>query len=312
MNRLFRSIALPVAALLFAGLIWLYATLNRHYETVITLPVRLTGLNPSLLPSAPWRDRVQVAVRATGRQLLMLRFADAALIVNVDRALRGPNAFPLSEGNVEIQGASGVKILRVREPSSLFIHFDAAVRKEVPVSADLNVVLRQDRIVTRGPELLPARIELRGPRCNVATVESLKTGRIEVRKVDRDTAVILPVLAPGAYGIELRPPQVTARIRVEPLVRRTFSGIPVRLVGLPAGSRQALDTAAVSLMVAGAKREVEALRPEQINVYVRYARFQIESLEEIEPSVSIPGNLQWSNLRPHVVRLRKSQEDKKQ
>jgi hypothetical protein len=48
---------------------------------------------------------------------------------------------------------------------------------------------------------------------------------------------------------------------------------------------------------------VNAIRRENINVYVSYRRFSLEQQDEVEPVVSILGNVQWSNLEPKTVRL---------
>lgn len=303
MSPAFNTLGWRVLALFCAVLLWFYATLNKKYETTVTIPIRLVNLDENLTAATPYPQAARVTVAGTGRQLFMLRFSEAELLLNAERTVRGINVFRLSNENVEIRGNPGVKVVAVREPLSLAVHFDAIVRKEVPVRPDVNVVTGQDRLVVGEPLLVPPRVFITGPRSSVAQVETLFTHHTEVNRLAHDTVLDVPLLKPEPFGVAMAPDSVRITIRAEAIRKRTFSGIPVRLIDAPAGGGAKLDVKTVSLIIAGAEKEVDAVRPENINVYVSYARFALEQEEEVEPSVSILGNVQWSNLTPRTARL---------
>lgn len=301
MNNLFKNLSLRIIALLCAVALWFYATLNRKVETVITIPIRLVNVQENLTPANAFPEKAKVLVSGTGRQLFMLKFYDAELLINGEKAAPGINTFRITGDNVEIRGNPGVRVLLVKEPVQLSIHFDAIVEKEVPLIPDINIVTAQDRVLTAEPSLIPNRIVIRGPRCHVSRIDSLQTRHVEVNRLGSDTGFFAFVRNPGYFGVDLQPNKVRVRLTAQRVEKRRIDSIPVRLMDAPPGSR--LNTRWVSLTIAGAGKDVKEIRRENINVLVNFRRFALEGQNEVEPTIGIIGNVQWSNLEPQRVRL---------
>ncbi len=303
MNNFLTNLALRIIALLCAILLWFYATLNKKYETTITMPIRLVNIQDNIAPANAFPLIAKVLVSGTGRQLFMLKFYDAELLVNGEKAILGVNIFKVSGENVEIRGNPGVRVLFVKDPVQLTINFDAIIKKEIPVISDINIVTAQDRILEEEPRLSPDRITLSGPRCNVSEIDTMRTRHVEALGVGKDTAFFAFVRQPGLFGVEFVPNKIRVNIKVATVKKRRMEGIPIRLIGTPSGVEARLNVKTVSLTVAGVKRDVDSLKRESINVFVNYSRFSLEQEEEVEPVVSIIGNVTWSNLDPKTVRL---------
>jgi len=305
MSTLFKNLVLRLIALLCALLLWFYATLNRKYETTITIPIRLTNVQPGIAAANAFPPDAKVLVSGSGRQLFMLKFSEAELLVNAERAVPGMSVFRVTGENVEIRGNTGVRVLFVKEPTQLSILFDAIVRREVPILPDLNVVTAQDRVIQGEPRITPEKAVITGPRCNVAQAETLRTRHMEISRLNGDTSFFAFIRSPGPYGLDITPNKVRVSIEAAPVVRKRLDSIPVRLIDLPPDTRARLETRLASILIAGSGRDVEEVRRDNVNIYVSYTRFSVEQLEEVEPSVSIIGNVQWSNLEPRTVRLAK-------
>jgi hypothetical protein len=303
MNTLLKNLVLRLTALLCALLLWFYATLNRKYETTITIPIRLINIQPGIGPSNEFPLNAKVLVSGTGRQLFMFKFSEAELLVNAERAAPGMSVFRISGENVEIRGNPGVRVLFVKEPVQLAIRFDAIVKREVPIEPDINVVTAQDRILLSGPRLSPDRAIIAGPRCNAAQVDTLRTRHVEISRLGGDTSFFAFIRNPDLYGLDITPNKVRVSLEAGPVVKVRLDSIPVRLVDVPPGAEARLDARFASILIAGAGKDVESIRRENVNIYVSYRRFSVEQLEEAEPAVSIIGNVQWSNLEPKTVRL---------
>ncbi|MFH0922102.1 MAG: hypothetical protein V1913_17290 [Fibrobacterota bacterium] len=303
MRFLLQGLSLRLIAFLCALLLWIYVTLNKKYDAILDVPLRLANIPEALAPAGPLPGVAKVVVAGRGRQLLMLKYAAAELRLDCSAARRGPQTFPLTRDNVELYGAGAASVVHIKSPESVTVLFDARVNKEVTVVAVLDASPAGGRILVGEPEVLPAAVVLSGPRCNTAAIDTLSTETLVLPRLRDDTVVVAAVRVPAQSGLSVSPESVLVRIRVETVVKRTLTGIPVRLTGAPEKAPGSLDVKTVSLVVAGPEQEVKGLSPDLVNVFVRYTRFSEEGLTEVEPSVSIVGNVQWSNLEPKKVRL---------
>jgi YbbR domain-containing protein len=303
MIRLLKNISIPFVAVLGAFLLWFYSTLNRRYDETVEIPIRIVNMDSLLLPVKPIPEMARVLVSGTGRQLLALQMKGTELLVSASSLVRGSNIIRLSAENVELSGSPGVKTVSVKEPTYISLELDAVVSKMVRVIPDIKTSLSQNATIVGSPICDPQMVEISGPRQNAALIDSLLTRYIHIRNVNTDTTISVFIRQPDLHSITINPEEVTVRITAEPLKQRELTDIPIRLIDVPPGVIAVLDELNASLRIAGPKSEVEAIRKEQINVFVPYNRFVLEGSDEVELSVSVVGDVQWSNLQPKSVRL---------
>jgi YbbR domain-containing protein len=303
MIRLFNSVSIPFVALLGAFLVWFYSTLNRRYDETVEVAIRIVNMDSLLLPVKPIPEMARVQVSGTGRQLLALQMKGTELLVSASSSVRGSNIIRLSAENVELSGNPGVKTISVKEPAYISLELDAVVRKKVRVVPDIKISLSQNSTITGNPICDPPMVEISGPRQNAALVDSLLTRYIHIRNINADTAITVFIRQPDIHSIAIYPETVIVSITAEALMQREIIDIPIHLIDVPPGVLAVLDQLNASLRIAGPKTEVAAIRKEQINVFVPYNRFIMEGSDEVDLSVSVVGDVQWSNLQPKSVRL---------
>ena len=305
MRHFLAGIGTPIIALLCAILLWFFVVIDKSYETTVNIPIKLTNVPENLTPSNPFPKTAKVLVSGSGRQLIMLFFSHPELLINCEEARRGAMNFRLSGRNVELGGGTGANVLLVKDPSQISIDFDAIIRKTLPVEADLKITLAENRTMAGKPILIPNAITISGPRCHVALIEKIHTRRVELRDLQGDTVFFAFIKRPDYYGIVPFPNKIRVKIEIEPIIKRPIKDIPIRLIGIPDGVQAALSVQTVSLVIAGAEKDVNMVKKAFINVFVKYSCFSMEQQEEVEPTVSIISNVEWSNLVPPKVRLLK-------
>jgi len=305
MRFLFKKLSLPLIALLCSLLLWLFVTLEKHFETTVNIPIRLVNIPDNLLPTDTLPASASVLVAGSGKQILLLKYSKPELLINGASAKKGPVLFKLTGRNVRLAGNLKAEVLFVKSPSEITVNFDAVITKNLPIVADINVSLSENRIMIGEPILTPNKGSVRGPRANITRVGTLFTQPIQITNLSADTHFYAFIRRSHLVGGELNPNKVRVKIEVEPIKKRKITGIPLKLLDVPAGLKAKLNTKTVSLIIAGAQKDVEMIKKEYINVFVRYSRFSLEQLEEVEPTVSIIGNVQWSNVSPRTVHLKR-------
>lgn len=301
-----RFAGLPLIAIFGAFLIWFYSALNRRYEETAEMPIRIVNLDPSLLPVNPISEIARVQISGTGRQLIALRIKSAELLVSAAGAVKGNNIIKLSADNLEFSDNPGIRTIQVKEPQFIQLNLDAVVTKTVRVVTDLRFSVSRNTAVIGEPACSPPFAAIVGPRENVALIDSVVTRPIQIKEISSDTIVTIPLKQPELFSVSVKPDEVTVKINVDKLIRREIKGIPVKLIDIPKGVLAVVDAHSASIVVAGPKKTVESLRKEHINIYVPYSRFETEASDEMEPLVSILGDIQWSNLNPKRVKLIKN------
>jgi len=305
MRSLFKKLSLPLIALLCSLMLWLFVTLEKPFETTVEIPIRLVNIPDNLMPSDTLPSTARVLVAGSGKQILLLKYSKPELLINGQGAKRGPILFKLTGRNVRLAGDLKAKVLFVKSPSEITVNFDAVIRKQLPVVADINVSLSENRIMIGEPILTPNQASLRGPRANITQIGTLFTQPIRITNLMADTHFYAFIRRSNVVGGELNPNKVRVKIEVEQIKKREIKDVPIKLLDVPDEIRAELNTKTVSLVIAGAQKDVEMVKKEFVNVFVRYSRFSLEQLEEVEPTVSIIGDVQWSNVKPRTVRLKK-------
>ncbi|MBL8028188.1 MAG: hypothetical protein JNL74_17325 [Fibrobacteres bacterium] len=303
MIRLLKSIGIPLVALTGAFLLWFYSTLNRRYEETVELPIKLVDLDQSLRPVKPIPETARILVSGTGRQLLALKVKGTELLVSASQSKRGSNLIRLTGQNAELSGSPGVKAVLVKDPLYITLDLDAVVSKKVRVIPDIKTSLSSNTAITGSPICEPSMVEITGPRQNLALIDSVTTRYLHIKNVVSDTAIPVFIRLPDLHSITVEPQTVKVRISAEALTQKEIKDIPVRLIDVPHGVLAVIDAHVASLQIAGPKSAVDAIRKEQINIFVPYSRFELEGSDEAELLVSVVGDVQWSNLQPKSVKL---------
>lgn len=301
--KFLKKIFLQLLALLCAITIWFYVILGKYYEADITVPVSLTKIPSTLAPTHKFPSKAKITVFAKGKDILMLKFSSAKLNIDGKGAKPGNNTFTLNRRNVHISGKINTKILFVKSPTQIEINFDSIIKKKIPIKNTVKISLDNNKTLISEPMLKPSKTTVKGPRKNIIKLDTVSTEDMVVKNVRRDTSFFVQIKKPNIYGIDFIPDKIKIILDIESITKRTVKNIPVKLIGVPDNFPGKLNVKTISLTVAGAKQDVESLKREHINVFVRYSRFAVEQFNEVEPTVSIIGNVQWSNLEPKKVKL---------
>jgi hypothetical protein len=96
---------------------------------------------------------------------------------------------------------------------------------------------------------------------------------------------------------------VFARVQIEPLEHKIFSGIPVRLIGNYEKEAYSLYPSTVDVEISGGKELLSKIKQQDISLYIEFSRFIIENTEELGPTVHIPHPVDDWRIIPEKFRL---------
>ena len=226
---LFDNLGLKLFALLLAILLYLHVLTDRTVEETVDFPLVLSGLVDSLsLASAP-PESVSVRLRATGKQILQLRYLKPPVTIGL--ADVGPGTFQrtLGPADVPLEGTTGVTVLSVLSPEVLSLEVEARGHRRVRVVASLSGD-PQRGFTTGDPLVRPSLVRLTGPAGWLAGQESLLTLPIAVSG-RRETLEVMQAIAGLPPFAAVFPGSVLVAVPIEPEESRTLQ-VPIEVRGV--------------------------------------------------------------------------------
>ncbi|HEX7956212.1 MAG TPA: CdaR family protein [Pyrinomonadaceae bacterium] len=210
-------------------------------------------------------DEVDVTLEGSQGKLAELNARNLVARADLTDLRTGDRVLRLTDKNVSMDLPEGVRIVNIN-PRSLNVHLEPLVEREVAVEARFEGAPPEG--FTRGAvQVTPATVRVRGPESHVAGLGRAYTETVSLAG-QRET-LVLPQVAVDIPDHKVTPLEAAVSVRVEiseEQAERRFTNVPVR-----SASGASISPAAVTLTLRGPRSVVEALRPEDVRLFVEQA-----------------------------------------
>lgn len=298
-DAVLNNLPLKVVALILAVTLVIVKRGESVSERNFVVPLRVTYPNNLVLVS-PLLD--QVAVRLRGPQWQL----DTVELKPIDVNLTGLEQDSFNFDHALFDIPSGVSVATVRPPA-MWVQFEEKRRKTVPVIARLQGEPEESfRLVEHTVE--PAEVVVEGAASKVDNLERVYTQAINLDGRARSVTVTQKLVNAPEQTTYLNggnPYKVTLII-AEKTGTRLFSELPIGVRGEPAGSfGYEVSPPTASVSVFGPVRQLDALQPDQLEVFVNVAGAnpKIRVLKSRDVAAAAPPDLTVREVRPAKVTL---------
>lgn len=298
---LLKNFWLKVVAFAMALMIWVHVATNKTYNYELKLPVTEVVLKNGLTLAKEPPDSLQVAVSASGKQLLRRKWRDRGLRINANQYQAGRFNMTISSLNTALaQQTSEVSLDEVIAPTVIRLEIDHEDSTEVPVEADIDAASGDGFAIGHQLRVEPEKVILTGPRSNLDEVKAVKTRHKQLESLRNTVTVRLPLVPPEGYGFGVHPDSVAVTIPVLPVKTRVFEDIPIALLNAPPGPVR-IQPDRVTVEITGPPEEVEALA---VNAVVATADFrQLDPDGRVAIKVEFPPGFKLKALSIDSVRV---------
>jgi len=292
----FRHLGLKLLSIALAALIWLLVSGERIVERALRIPLEFTNLPAELEFVGDTPDVVDVRVRGSSGALRRVAAGELVAVLDVQAARPGRRLFHLTGEDVRLP--FGLEIVQIT-PSNVFVAFEEAATKAVPVIPELDGEPEAGYLVgTVSAD--PATVEVIGPATAVARLTEAMTEPVSVagRSETLTETVTVGVSDPS---VRLQAPvnaKVTVTIAPEP-VEWAVAGIRVD-AGNGAGLQ--IAPAEVTAYVRG-PREARASGADDFAASIDIEGLQ-PGLFQLPVRVTPPARVGIVRVEPPTVRVR--------
>jgi YbbR domain-containing protein len=125
-----------------------------------------------------------------------------------------------------------------------------------------------------------------GPKGSVELITSIETSEHVFESARNDFSQTVVLVYPEVYSLKIEPDTVRVFVTVEPIKRKDYGNISIRLVNFPVGVNYSVSPETVNLRLSGTTAAIDDLRPEQIAVMADYVL--IDNSGKIPVQVILP------------------------
>ncbi|MCK4413682.1 MAG: hypothetical protein KAY32_09065 [Candidatus Eisenbacteria sp.] len=267
-RHLFNNAGIKLLALALALFLYLHVFASQENEILIDVPLDLHGIPEGLTWSGNLPATAEVRFRGLGLDLLKMRarLEQARLRVEVGEARPGHYQRPLVSEDVILPRDLRVQAVAVESPREISLEFDRLLVCRLGVVPRVGGRVAPGYTV-HGPTVVePDTVLVRGPEAVLESFEYLKTEVLDISGCeDMVTRRVPLVLHEGCQAI---PPEVTVRVTIEPVISRTFAGLPIEVLRSRGVEVVRIEPADGIVSVSGPASVLESLSAEDLRVSI--------------------------------------------
>ena len=215
---LFGNLGLKLASLVLALLLYAHVVTDQPRESIVQIPVTLTGLPDSLAVRGQPPERVGVKIRGKWKDLIRLGLTSPYLAVDLAHAAPGPFRASITAEDVAQRGlppelSKLVDVTEVVEPRTVELTIEPKVEKAVRIIPNITGSAPAGFQIVRPIHVAPESVRVQGPHSILASLDSLRTLPIDItgerEKIQRQVDV-----DPGPDRLSIEPRRCLVTVRL--------------------------------------------------------------------------------------------------
>jgi len=304
-SSLLSNYKVKLSCLLIALILWLIVVLGNSYPQLKIIPFRIINLPPGLVLSEPLPDGAEVALRATGKDLIKFSSGEKYIELDMEYTKR-VRSFNISRNMIVGMPRNGrVNIEQILWPDTVIVKLEPFIRKRVPVSSTfLQLEPMEGYIAVGSIDLVPDSIYISGPSSSIKGIDSVVTKPYKFSHLIKDFSGKIDLVPPDWDAVSFSHLNARFAVDIQRIHERVLYGIPVQVINVPAGIKAVIaDPSQLTLTIHGGVDVVSRLTAEDITAIIDF-RKERNRRQSARAAIKIPEDvISWSS-KPGHFKLR--------
>jgi hypothetical protein len=308
-----KRLQIILATTLFALLLWASVNLGGQHQLTMSVPVEVSPVPEGVALRSPIPEAIDLSLRGGGWALADLlwrskpRYYLNLAEVAGFRDLHMQRVITARDIQRHLQLPATVELIDVK-PESLFVAFEPAGRKRVPLVFKANMTFAEGFGLAGQPVIRPETILVSGA---ASVLDSITSWRLKDTMFQQLRAPVEVMLAPEEgfpFALSFTPRRVLVRLNVEPFAEKSFSNILVEVRSVPPNREVILIPPRIEIVLRGGINRLAAIVASDCRAYLHYEEVESDTSGSLVPVIEIPRGVTLISKRPerleYVVRRR--------
>lgn len=312
------NIFFPLGAFSLATLVWLFVISGNEYTMILDFPIEARNLNAQKTYLKEVPKYASVMLKGKGRDLfkayILRNHAGFKLVLDLEGISQEyefilNQYFEKNPRKVVLPSSYKLSFLEVLYPNRIKISLDEIMTKNVPISSNISISLKDGYIQIGLMKFNPDSVVLVGPKVELAKIENVHTVKDTLIDLSYPFNGNLNLISPGRL-INCSQTKIKYFLDIQQISERIIVDIPVKVINKLKGIRVFPSPQTVSLTVIGGAFQISEIKPEDILVTVDFKTWSMNK-SFYAPQVTFPIDiLDWRDLSPRTIELGVARESK--
>ena len=312
------NIFFPLGAFSLATLVWLFVISGNEYTMILDFPIEARNLNAQKTYLKEVPKYASVMLKGKGRDLfkayILRNHAGFKLVLDLEGISQEyefilNQYFEKNPRKVVVPSSYKLSFLEVLYPNRIKISLDEIMTKNVPISSNISISLKDGYTQIGLMKFNPDSVVLVGPKVELAKIENVHTVKDTLIDLSYPFNGNLNLISPGRL-INCSQTKIKYFLDIQQISERIIVDIPVKVINKLKGIRVFPSPQTVSLTVIGGAFQISEIKPEDILVTVDFKTWSMNK-SFYAPQVTFPIDiLDWRDLSPRTIELGVARESK--
>lgn len=312
------NIFFPLGAFSLATLVWLFVISGNEYTMILDFPIEARNLNAQKTYLKEVPKYASVMLKGKGRDLfkayILRNHAGFKLVLDLEGISQEyefilNQYFEKNPRKVVLPSSYKLSFLEVLYPNRIKISLDEIMTKNVPISSNISISLKDGYTQIGLMKFNPDSVVLVGPKVELAKIENVHTVKDTLIDLSYPFNGNLNLISPGRL-INCSQTKIKYFLDIQQISERIIVDIPVKVINKLKGIRVFPSPQTVSLTVIGGAFQISEIKPEDILVTVDFKTWSMNK-SFYAPQVTFPIDiLDWRDLSPRTIELGVARESK--
>jgi YbbR domain-containing protein len=290
-------------ALFIAIGLWVYASLNDEYQTVVAIPLVVEPpagrAIENILP-----HRVSVDFTGNGWYLFNYMYVNKMkrCKVNLDDVRKDDSIYVISSMDMQ-KGLDGINRIAPQRfyPERINVKTGEIVEKEVRIVSDANIKLRDGFVLVGDIKTEPQTVTLIGNKNLIDTIRVWKTKNMQFDRVNSSFSHTVQVSDSLSSVIDIKPQDITIFATVQQYAEMTFNDIEVRIINGQLPPEHTISPQFFNVTLSGGIELLGKIKSSDISITVDYETLINDKNGIIKPVITIPPFTKMLNAEPQFL-----------
>lgn len=222
----FHNIVLKLSALALALLLWVHVATNKLYEYQLVLPVKVINIPKGLILLSEPPSEVDIKLKATGKQLILLSAQDPEMFINAADYKPGVYEHDITTPQVGNALNRSYEDVEVISPKTLILKFDRLAERKLPVISSVKAEAAEGFAIVGEPKIEPETVLVSGPVSLLNRIRGIETEETRYKDLRSSIKETVSLLLPESSHFSLADSTVKISIKVEPRKPKSLSEVP--------------------------------------------------------------------------------------